>query len=528
MAPLSVRPPRSKPVISSPPVLTAAATVLHQLKRLSVLIYILLGTSAVFAFAILVWRLGGVFRRLTLGRVLRPQKQIETRYIKTWYGWIPQDRYESRRQKCGKLFSNVKNWFAWDGGDEYSKIWWDSESRANPVSMRRQSGSINCRLQSEIFNKTRRRPRYINPNEVIKKENVSLTVPTIQSYRLLHQPPLAFLTYPLCLRSVTCNITVQHFKSFQTLILPRGTFTLPGQSELATEKALMPMSYHQEWAMRLQLGSLQSVLSHHAGTIGRPGSPESRATGSDHQPSTESRSWTVKSISLRHGSYRDQDNSPARFTRPGPPNLHRDIPSQGACFGHPPTGIKSEPCMDKQNAPLEVEQRFVDRLRRELGWLYHECQAGRRGFKFVILPENWINPRKRLDYTHPCGSSIEYMRRDIQCRRGTLSYKNSDTWQFTPRRHQRRRRPILLESWRECINTVRREKHEETVRSVEIFLSSSEDTPTPRIETENWMLRRPPQGPKITKKQQTAYYYGGQDRWARLDEWWADGNAFGI
>jgi hypothetical protein len=178
---------------------------------------------------------------------------------------------------------------------------------------------------------------------------------------------------------------------------------------------------------------------------------------------------------------------------------------------------------DNEFKVLDVEWRFVDLLDRQLEWLANECRPGQRGFKFPILPKNWINNGKWLVYTNPCGASVEFMRRYAHCD------VKADEYEIIPRRknwttvNRRRVRAASIESWRAAINRARGDQDMVGVRSIEIFMSSTEDTPDTVIDPANWILRRPPQGFEMPSRQKAAYWYGRIGEWAKLEDWQAVG-----
>lgn len=515
MAPLPLPESRFRP--PPPSVKTAAAAAVNQLGRLRVLVYILLGTSAAFGFGFLIWKLGSLFRQFTLGRILRERKPVETRYIKTWYGWIPQDRYDTRKQKRKNLYSNFKEWFIWDDSDDYSKIWWDSDHGGDQIRCKRNSGSLRARLRRTSLRIRRSKQTVVNP--VTTKREIPRIPTALNTYHLPHRLSSAYLTYPLCLKPINPVAAVDYDPD---LLVPKvdtafrrgfgGHSSLESQVSMgkSTTRSMIrktqQLNYLREWATRLEMGSLQSILPHQAGILGRPGSP-------------------LIGLHYSSGSSQQTDSTNSQLVRSSlldsSGNLH-----SGSKHNHPkPVESSFRTRADKQSKVLDVEWRFVDTLGRHLEWLANECQPGQRGFKFQILPKNWIKNGKFLVYTNPCGASVEYMRRYAQCDVAADDYEQIDRRKSSTAVSRRRVRTASIEAWRAAINTARRNHAMTGVRSVEIFVSSTEDITDAVIDPSNWILRRPPQGFEMPSRQKTAYYYGGIGRWAKLEEWQANGEA---
>lgn len=533
MAPLPLPESRFRPPPPPPSVKSAASAAVNQLGRLRVLVYILLGTSAAFGFGFLIWKLGSLFRQFTLGRILRERKPVETRYIKTWYGWIPQDRYDTRKQKWKSLYANCKDWFSWDDSDDYSKIWWDSDHGGDQIRRKRKSGSLRARLKRNSLRN--RNPQRINDNPVTTEREMPQAA--VNTYHISHRPSSAYLTYPLCLKPINQVVIVDHNPD---LFIPtvhsvlrrgfRGHTSLESQvsmSEAITRsmvRKIWQLNYLREWATRLEMGSLQSILPHQSGTLGRPGSPLVRmhsSNGSSQQ--TDPCGISLPQMSPLSEIAVDANDLPRNLqpvpSRPPNPtgNLHSN--SEQIQLGSDEGFSKTR--VDKQSKISDVEWHFVDTLDRHLEWLANECRPGQRGFKFPVLPKNWINNGKWLVYTNPCGASVEYMRRYAQCDFSAGEFEEIDCRKSLTTISRRRVRAESIESWRAAINRARRQHDMAGVHSVEIFMSSTEDTPDTVIDPANWILRRPPQGFDMPSRQKTAYWYGGIGEWAKLEEWQA-------
>lgn len=524
MAPL----PFSESVFRLPPphsVKLAASAAIHQLGRLRGLVYFFLGTAAVFGLGFLIWKLGSLFRQFTRGRILRERKPVETRYIKTWFGWIPQDRYETRKKKWKRLCSNLKDWLSWDGNEDYSKLWWDPDHGGDQIRRERKLDSFRAHVRKT--SSLNRVPEQSVINPITTQQEMPAASTTVDTYDLSHQPSSAYLTHPLCLKAINQGVIVDHRSS---LLVPRVDSMLLGgfrghtsiASQASMDKNLtrsivrkpQKLDYFREWATRLELGSLQSILPHQSGTLGRPGSPLiSSSSGSDHQ--IDSCGKSLPQMSPTRITV-DENDSPRKVqlvtnaTGSLEPNfiqIHLN-PDQGFSKTH----------IDEPAKVLDVECRFAGTLHRHLEWLANECRPGQRGFKFPILPKNWVNSGKWLVYTHPCGASLEHMRRYAQCDFQAGEDEDIDQKSLATV-HRRRVNIESIESWRVAINKARRHHDMARVRSVEIFTSSTDGVSDTVIDPANWILRRPPQGFEMPSRQKTAYWYGGTGGWAKLEEW---------
>lgn len=127
MAPLSRRqgnppfPPPRPP--KGPPGIPVEVTKLISLR---VFLLLLLGTAGIFCFTILIWKTGSFLRRFTQGRIFREDKLSTTRYVKTWYGWIPQEEHRARKEKLRACWKNLRQWTSWKSShDDYRWVWWD-------------------------------------------------------------------------------------------------------------------------------------------------------------------------------------------------------------------------------------------------------------------------------------------------------------------------------------------------------------------------------------------------------------------
>ncbi|KAL1964443.1 hypothetical protein VTN77DRAFT_7001 [Rasamsonia byssochlamydoides] len=128
MAPLSPRQghppfPPPRPPKGPPGGVPVEVTKLISLK---VFLLLFLGTAGIFCFAILFWKTGSFLRRFTRGRIFRERKLSTTRYVKTWYGWIPQEEHEARKKRLRQRWRRLRKWTSWKSShDDYRWVWWD-------------------------------------------------------------------------------------------------------------------------------------------------------------------------------------------------------------------------------------------------------------------------------------------------------------------------------------------------------------------------------------------------------------------
>lgn len=93
---------------------------------LRVLIQLFVGTICIFVLAVLFWKIGQFFRFLTRDRVIRQGKTVNTRYARTWYGWVPLQRHEFHKRLFQKCAQRLHHWTAWRSSKaDFRWVWWD-------------------------------------------------------------------------------------------------------------------------------------------------------------------------------------------------------------------------------------------------------------------------------------------------------------------------------------------------------------------------------------------------------------------
>ncbi|CAI7571067.1 unnamed protein product [Penicillium glandicola] len=91
-----------------------------------VFIDLFVGTVGIFIIAVVFWKLGGFIRRFNRNKVLREGKNTQTRYARTWYGWVARPTHERNKRVIRDLFVGIWKLMPWRSTqDDYSWIWWD-------------------------------------------------------------------------------------------------------------------------------------------------------------------------------------------------------------------------------------------------------------------------------------------------------------------------------------------------------------------------------------------------------------------
>jgi hypothetical protein len=84
------------------------------------------GTVVIFILAVLFWKLGKFIRRFSRKKVLRASKPTNTRYARTWYGWVSATTHEKNKKIFCDFFRQIWNSMAWKSTRaDYSWVWWD-------------------------------------------------------------------------------------------------------------------------------------------------------------------------------------------------------------------------------------------------------------------------------------------------------------------------------------------------------------------------------------------------------------------
>lgn len=93
---------------------------------LTVFIQLFAGTFCIFIIGVLVWKIGKFLRHLTQGKVVGEGHSPDTRYVRTWYGWVPLQRHEANKEAVRRAYEKYHRWTDWKSSrDDYRWIWWD-------------------------------------------------------------------------------------------------------------------------------------------------------------------------------------------------------------------------------------------------------------------------------------------------------------------------------------------------------------------------------------------------------------------
>jgi len=90
------------------------------------------GTVCIFVLGVLFWRIGRCFRRFSRNKVLKKGKKVNTRYARTWYGWVPLNQHEATKNVFRKCWRKICEWTSWKTTRaDYHWVWWDPGQTAH-------------------------------------------------------------------------------------------------------------------------------------------------------------------------------------------------------------------------------------------------------------------------------------------------------------------------------------------------------------------------------------------------------------
>ncbi|KAJ5616631.1 hypothetical protein N7537_001745 [Penicillium hordei] len=128
MAPLATRQSHSLvPGIPRPPKRPPNTAVkVHKEIDPMVFFELFVGTIGIFILAVLFWKIGGFIRRFNRNKVLGEGKNTNTRYARTWYGWVTHPTHERNKRVIHDFFVRIWKSVTWKSTqDDYGWIWWD-------------------------------------------------------------------------------------------------------------------------------------------------------------------------------------------------------------------------------------------------------------------------------------------------------------------------------------------------------------------------------------------------------------------
>ncbi|KAJ5759164.1 hypothetical protein N7520_006320 [Penicillium odoratum] len=139
MAPISIRqshslaPPRLHKGPYTKPIETPA--------RIDPIVFVELfaGTVGIFILSVLIWKTGDFIRSFTEYRVQAEGRSPQTRFAKTWYGWVTLETHKKNKLFFRKLFARLREHTAWESPrTDYQWIWWDPGQEALQARRRAQ------------------------------------------------------------------------------------------------------------------------------------------------------------------------------------------------------------------------------------------------------------------------------------------------------------------------------------------------------------------------------------------------------
>ncbi|KAJ5835438.1 hypothetical protein N7447_001464 [Penicillium robsamsonii] len=128
MAPLGTRQSHSLvPGIPRPPKRPPNTAVkVHKSIDPTVFVELFVGTVGIFIIAVLFWKFGRFIRRFNRNKLLRAGKNTNTRYARTWYGWVAWPTHERNKRAMHDFLARIWKSMVWKSTlDDYSWIWWD-------------------------------------------------------------------------------------------------------------------------------------------------------------------------------------------------------------------------------------------------------------------------------------------------------------------------------------------------------------------------------------------------------------------
>ncbi|OJD14602.1 hypothetical protein AJ78_05062 [Emergomyces pasteurianus Ep9510] len=200
------------------------------------------------------------------------------------------------------------------------------------------------------------------------------------------------------------------------------------------------------------------------------------------------------------------------------------MPSKAVSFQlpryHPET--RTEPWICSRPRLSDYEVRLIYDLDRRLEWLSNEVEPGRKPFHFLLLANHWLNRSTWivLDPVSRVSGAERRVHGDPRFNRPLPEPEEGAAKPKYPVQHHIKLHVPRLDSWRLAINGARKlSGAQESLKSVELFDASADETADGVIDPASWILRKPPQGYERSKKQLDIYYEGMGGWWETLDDW---------
>ena len=328
--------------------------------------------------------------------------------------------------------------------------------------------------------------------------------------------------------------------------------------------ALRPARKYRSWSAQMQLQTCRLVCRREHASHGPPGSPacellvssasEDTRSAKAHHTIREKLAGTFGTtpISPSHGYSRLQDtdiedeaSSTQRYfpftamTFPLPksktralfdtedlleprntPTCQTSKPDQRV-IAHEQSSDPTLNSSRQSKQPLDKwETQLIECLDRKLKWFESEITPGQKPFHFPTLASHWLNKSCWEVSDPPSRISLDAQRLwgDPRFNAPYPEPAHCPRPKY-PARWQRRTRVATIDSWRTLVNEQRMQAgNRDIIYSIE-FDSSGDEPRDGTIDTASWLLRRPPQGFGMSKKQHNSFYGGGAGWQEKLDEW---------
>ncbi|KAF9887901.1 hypothetical protein FE257_009423 [Aspergillus nanangensis] len=138
-----------------------------------------------------------------------------------------------------------------------------------------------------------------------------------------------------------------------------------------------------------------------------------------------------------------------------------------------------------------------------------------------MLANHWMNKETWIVYDPPSRVPIE-TRRKLGDPRFNKPYPQPDTapkHKYPQVTHTVADNP-RLNSWRKAVNRYRKAAGVQgVIKSVQLYESSADEPPDGMVDPASWVLRKPPQGIGLSRKQENAFYEGGAGWQETLSDW---------
>lgn len=338
--------------------------------------------------------------------------------------------------------------------------------------------------------------------------------------------------------------------------------------QISVPSAVWPKSNSwrfKAWGARMQRGTLINTPIYLRGLAGRPGTPVSGVLKAMVSSATYSglARRTAQSIYPTHSSRSSTDVEPKPCSEPcALSDPIAEIHSQAIDVGgrllekpegdtsggqkpklghylkvyHPrpsslprsisvhnierPQGQNERPSLRRHLSNPEI--RLMDDLNRKLDWLSSEMDPGRKPFHFAVCHNHWLNRATWvvLDPVSRVGVKTRRLYGDPRVNCPRPQHEENEPIRKYPKTSRGNICKPNLDSWRSAVNGIRKTAGAvEYLKIVELFEGSAEEVQEGAIDPASWVLKKPPQGYSLTRKQKDAYFEGCGGWCEKLDDW---------